>query len=205
MTTPADAKRALRKQILRERTGTLTEAAVASAGPDMTAMDERLLGHLTAFVAGRVPAGGTVCAFVPSHGEVGGPHLPQALTDAGLEVLLPVTPAEGPLEWALFTGSDDLRPGRYGIPEPASTTRPPETIAAAGVVILPAVAVDPRGARLGRGAGYYDRSLALAGPDPLLVAVVRAGEIVDDVPTEPHDIRMHAIVTPDGVVRARAD
>jgi 5-formyltetrahydrofolate cyclo-ligase len=68
-------------------------------------------------------------------------------------------------------------------------------------VLVPALAVDRRGARLGRGAGFYDRTLRLAGPAAALIAVVRDEEFVDRLPADPHDVPMTHAVTPDrGVV-----
>ena len=66
---------------------------------------------------------------------------------------------------------------------------PPTALADATVVFVPALAVDRAGVRLGRGAGFYDRSLPLAAPAARLVAVVRDDELVDEVPAEPHDVR----------------
>ena len=55
-------------------------------------------------------------------------------------------------------------------------------------MVVPAVAVDENGGRLGRGRGFYDRTLEQANPDALIIALVHEGEVVDAVPVEPHDI-----------------
>ena len=69
------------------------------------------------------------------------------------------------------------------------------------MILVPALAVDRTGVRLGRGAGFYDRSLPLADPAARLVAVVRDDELVDHLPAEPHDVRMtHALTPRDGLV-----
>ena len=68
----------------------------------------------------------------------------------------------------------------------------------AAVVFVPALAVDRAGTRLGRGAGFYDRTLPLAGPAARLVAVVRDDELVDELPAEPHDVPMTHALTPRG-------
>ncbi len=73
---------------------------------------------------------------------------------------------------------------------------PAEAVADAITVFVPALAVDRAGVRLGRGAGFYDRSLPLADPAARLVAVVRDDELVDEVPAEPHDVRMTHALTP---------
>ncbi len=71
------------------------------------------------------------------------------------------------------------------------------------MVFVPALAVDRAGVRLGRGAGFYDRSLPLADPAARLVAVVRDDELVDEIPAEPHDVRMtHALTPRQGLVDA---
>ena len=66
----------------------------------------------------------------------------------------------------------------------------------ATVVFVPALAVDRTGARLGRGAGFYDRTLPLARPAARLVAVVRDDELVDEIPAETHDVPMTHALTP---------
>ena len=69
---------------------------------------------------------------------------------------------------------------------------------AADVVVVPALAVDRGGVRLGRGGGYYDRALRHVRPDARLVALVFDDELVDALPVEPHDRRVTAVVTPSG-------
>jgi 5-formyltetrahydrofolate cyclo-ligase len=74
----------------------------------------------------------------------------------------------------------------------------PTAIGTAEVVVVPALAVDRNGLRLGRGRGYYDRALRHARPDAVLVALVFDEEFLDEVPAEPHDHRVTAVVTPSG-------
>lgn len=147
-----------------------------------------------------VTAGSVVCAFVPDDDEAGGRGLPATLAGAGARVLLPVSPLAGPLGWAEYTDDDDLRPGRFGISVPSAEPGGPELIAGADLVLVPAVAVDRSGNRLGRGGGYYDRSLALAHPDTRLLAVLDPEDVLDHVPTEPHDRAVHGVVTPGRVL-----
>jgi 5-formyltetrahydrofolate cyclo-ligase len=95
----------------------------------------------------------------------------------------------------------EYRPGGlveapFGLREPDAPWLPPEAIAAAAIVVVPALAVDHRGARLGRGAGFYDRSLALADRAAWLVAIVRDDELVDRLPHEDHDVPMTHALTP---------
>lgn len=65
-------------------------------------------------------------------------------------------------------------------------------------MLVPALAVDRSGVRLGRGGGFYDRSLPLCTPRARLVAVVRDDEVLDALPAEPHDVRMTHALTPVG-------
>jgi 5-formyltetrahydrofolate cyclo-ligase len=65
-----------------------------------------------------------------------------------------------------------------------------------GLVLVPALAADRRGARLGRGGGYYDRTLPLASPGTPLVVVLNDEELVAEVPVEPHDVRVTAALLP---------
>lgn len=142
----------------------------------------------------------TICAYVPVKAEPGSPALLDALVGAGVRILLPIsrTSQDGtalPLWWG------DYRPGhlvsaRFGLLEPDGPALAPDTVAEAGVILVPALAVDRRGVRLGRGAGFYDRSLPLRDPTARLVAVVRDDELVDELPGEPHDVRMTDALTP---------
>ena len=92
----------------------------------------------------------------------------------------------------------DLAPGRYGLLEPVGPRLPPEELGLADVVVVPALAVGRDGSRLGRGGGFYDRALLHARADAVLVGVVFDEELVDAVPTEAHDVGLHAVVTPSG-------
>ncbi|RVW06757.1 5-formyltetrahydrofolate cyclo-ligase [Rhodococcus spongiicola] len=144
----------------------------------------------------------TVCAYVPVGSEPGSVEMLASLRDAGWRVLLPVTGEPGPLEWAEFTGSDNLVPASYGLREPSGPVLPSGEVGAASVVFVPALAVDERGVRLGRGAGFYDRTLGLAARDAALVAVVRDSELVASLPADPHDVAMtHALTPVRGLVR----
>ncbi|SFK12835.1 5-formyltetrahydrofolate cyclo-ligase [Amycolatopsis sacchari] len=140
----------------------------------------------------------TVCCYVPFGTEPGSIAWLDVARQAGARVLLPVIPpAPGALDWAEYTGPQTLSPGRLrGVLEPAGPCLGPGAVREAGLVLIPALAVDRAGVRLGRGAGYYDRSLGHAAADATLVAVVRDDEFVERLPAEPHDVRMTAVLTP---------
>lgn len=143
-----------------------------------------------------------VGGYIPTGGEPGSVAMLDALRAAGASVLVPVTGPPGPLDWVEYTGADALRRARFGLLEPDGPRLGPTAIGWPHSILVPALAVDRRGVRLGRGAGYYDRSLPAARPDARLVAVVRDEELVDRLPEQPHDRRMGWALLPHrGLVR----
>lgn len=182
-------KSELRARLLAARRAVPAEVRAAEA--------DALTAALTDFLRGRQ----TVCAYVPVASEPGSPALLDALRDAGLRVLLPVTLADQPLQWAEYTPGGLVKAG-FGLLEPEGPRLAPKVIGQADAFIVPALAVDRHGVRLGRGAGFYDRSLSLRSPNAELIAVVRDEEFVDALPAEPHDVPMTHVATPGGGVRA---
>ncbi len=188
MTTPHDGeptKTALRDRFLaRRRTRSAAERATAAAAVTTTLLRE----------LARVR---TLAAFVPDDTEPGSGRLPAAFTQLGARVLLPVVPDTGrELGWAVDTGR--LAPGRFGLLQPVGPRLGPTAVGAAEVVVVPAVAVDRAGTRLGRGGGYYDRALQHARPGAVVVALVFDDELVDRLPALAHDRPVSAVVTPNG-------
>jgi 5-formyltetrahydrofolate cyclo-ligase len=142
--------------------------------------------------------GRTVCAYLPFGTEPGSAAMLDALVARGADVLLPVIPPDpGPLDWARYRGTSSLVAGRLrGVSEPSGPRLGVDAISSAELVLVPALAVDRTGGRLGRGAGFYDRTLVLAAPSAARIALVRDSELVDALPVEPHDVRMTGVVTP---------
>lgn len=120
-----------------------------------------------------------------------------ALVGAGIEVWLPVVRSGG-LAWARYDGWPALVEQGWLL-EPAGEPDERMTLADVDVVLAPALAVDRAGNRLGRGVGYYDRSLVGVARDRI-AAIVFADEVVDAIPREAHDVPVGAALTPDGVV-----
>ena len=151
-----------------------------------------------ALAATPLPLGlpGTVCAYWPVDPEPGSPALLDGLVRRGCRVLLPVVRPRGPLDWAEYTGPGSLRAGPRGLREPAGPQWGCAAIATAVLVLVPALAVDQHGTRLGRGGGYYDRTLPLAAPGTPLVAIVRDDEVLASLPVQPHDVPVTAALTP---------
>lgn len=182
------SKDALRQQLL---------AARRCVADDVRAAEARLLSdHLEPMIA----AGITVCAYVPVGTEPGSTELLDMLLRRSARVLLPVartTPENkpAPLRWGEYRPGE-LVPGAWGLLEPPEPLLPETALAEAVLVLVPALAVDRRGVRLGRGRGYYDRSLRARNPHARLVAVVRDAEVLDELPAEPHDVLMTDALTP---------
>ncbi|MBX7450776.1 5-formyltetrahydrofolate cyclo-ligase [Mycolicibacterium sp. 3033] len=181
-------------------------ARAASTPQQRSAEAAALSAHVLAWV---VP-GSTVCAYVPVGSEPGSADLLDALTDRGVRVLLPIAREDHhgvpeALRWGVHHAGTLIR-APFGLREPRPPHLPPEVVTEASTVLVPALAVDRRGARLGRGAGFYDRTLHRAAAGAALVAVVRDDELVDALPYEPHDVRMTHAVTPRlGVVTLRRE
>src|SRR3954463_13462434 len=182
---PAVVKDDLRDFLLSRRLSRPPAERVAAADAIASALLKGLRGV------------GTLAAFVPDPSEPGSGRLPAAYPELGARVLLPVIPAQGRiLDWALYAG--ELEAGRFGLSHPVGPRLGPTAISTADVVVVPALAVDRSGFRLGRGGGYYDRALVHARPDAVLVAVVFDDEFVDELPAERHDRRVSAVVPPSG-------
>lgn len=152
-----------------------------------------------------VGAARTVCAYVPIRSEPGSIALLDTLLQLGTRVLLPVARNDPdgvplPMQWGRYH-QGGLVEARMGLKEPQEPWSPAAAIAEAAVILVPALAVDRAGTRLGRGAGFYDRTLPLADPAARRVAVVRDDELVERLAAEPHDVAMtHALTPRQGLV-----
>ena len=146
--------------------------------------------------APQVQMAGTVAAYYSIGTEPDTRGLVYALWKRGSYVLLPVLRPDGDLDWASFEGPDSLVPGPRGLRQPGEPPRGVDAVARADAVLVPALAVDPAGRRLGRGGGSYDRALARVGPLVPLIALVYDDELVEHVPVEDHDVPVRATVTP---------
>ncbi|MFI8827702.1 5-formyltetrahydrofolate cyclo-ligase [Streptomyces sp. NPDC053431] len=177
--------------------------ARAALTPEDTARAADLLAE-HALELSELAEAGTVAAYVSVGREPGTRALLDALRERGVRVLLPVLLPDNDLDWAAYEGAERLAKAGRGLLEPVGERLGAEAVCAATAVLLPGLAVDARGMRLGRGGGSYDRVLARlvrAGADPALVVLLYANEVVARVPEEPHDHPVHAVVTPEGVRR----
>jgi 5-formyltetrahydrofolate cyclo-ligase len=179
----AAAKRALRQEAGRLRAP--PEAGFA------------LAGHVLEGAA--PPPGAIVAGFWPMEHEIDPRPLLLALHGRGHAVVLPITPPRGQaLEFRRWWPGQRLVAARFGLSEP-----PPEAQAMTpDMLLVPLVAFDGHGHRLGHGAGYYDRTLA-ALPSARALGVAVAAQRVAEVPVGPHDVALPAIATEQGIFRAR--
>jgi 5-formyltetrahydrofolate cyclo-ligase len=184
--TLAGDKAAARRRILAARAA-LTPAGRAAAA---TALRDAVLALPQAEMAG------TVAAYYSLGAEPGTHGLIFALWKRGSYVLLPLLRPDNDLDWASYEGPDSLRPGPRGLSEPAEPPRGMDSIARADLVLVPALAVDRRGYRLGRGGGSYDRALARVGRHVPTIALLYDGELADQVPAGPHDQRVRFVAQP---------
>lgn len=141
----------------------------------------------------------TVAAYLPVGSEPGPPDLGEVLAEGGRRVLLPVLLADNDLDWAAYDGPASVVAAGRGLREPAGRRLGPGAVAEADLVVVPGLAVDRSGMRLGRGGGSYDRALARAG-GAFAVVLLYDGELVDEVPCEAHDRPVGAAITPGGGV-----
>jgi 5-formyltetrahydrofolate cyclo-ligase len=185
-------KRLLRVGIARRR--------AARSAAERAAAGERIAAHGLAAAQGRR----VVAAHVGVGTEPPTRPLLEALIADGVRVVLPVVSGHD-LAWGDLQGWSALQQRALGLLEPATTSPDAAAAAAAAdLLLLPALAVDRAGHRLGRGGGYYDRWLAHAvgsAAGGALVAVVYDDEVVDALPHEAHDRPVEAALTPAGLIR----
>lgn len=184
-------KAALREQLL---------AARRRVADDVRAAEADLLREKLEAPESVVASDSTVCAYVPVGTEPGSIELLDMLLRRAGRVLLPVarTTADNtplPLSWGEYRPGT-LTTGRWGLLEPPQPWLPASALAEAALVLVPALAVDRGGVRLGRGRGFYDRSLGGRDPRAPLVALVRDAEVLDELPSGPHDVPMTHALTP---------
>ena len=175
-----ERKRAARVAALARRAGCDPALGVALA--------RHVLAHMPP------PAGAVVAGFWPMGPEIDIRPLLWALHARGHALLLPETPKRGnPLIFRHW------RPGMTMLPERFGTSRPTGDIATPNWLLVPLLAFDRAGRRLGYGGGFYDRTLATL-PDAHAIGCAFAAQEVDEVPADAHDARLDAVATELGII-----
>ncbi|HEX9551609.1 MAG TPA: 5-formyltetrahydrofolate cyclo-ligase [Streptosporangiaceae bacterium] len=182
----AERKAMLRKDLVAAR----VSMSVSDRQAAGRALRDTLLGLPETGMAG------TIAAYLSVSTEPETAALVFALWKRGSYVLLPVMLTDNDLDWASYEGPDSLRPGPHGLLEPAEPRRGTEAIRSADLIIVPALAADRSGNRLGRGGGCYDRALSRVGPSVPTIALLYDHELLDEVPAGPLDQRVRAIAQP---------
>lgn len=179
-------KRALRAE-LRERRQLLSDAQRDAAAAGVRAQ-----------LDGLVEAHGarSVSCFLSITTEPGTREFVGAAVRRGIRVLLPVTRADGLLDWSVATPGGDIAEGLFGLPEPVGELLGPIAVNDVDLMIIPAAAIDRSGMRLGWGRGYFDKTIGSMERCPPVYAVIFDSELLDRVPRDVHDQPVTGVVTP---------
>lgn len=144
----------------------------------------------------------TVCLYASFGSEPATDALLRLALSQGRTLLLPRMAADRSATVRKVDALEELRVSRLGIREP-SEGAPAGSAGDADLILVPGLAFDRRGRRLGRGAGFYDRLLHGLTRRTFLLGHAHAFQITGMVPVEPHDVRVRAVVTPQEVLRCR--
>ena len=139
----------------------------------------------------------SLALYAPIHREVETSAVALEALAAGKTLLYPAVQGSD-LEFRRVLGLDELVTGRYGIPEPVGEVWNPDR---ADIIVVPGVAFDQSGRRIGYGKGYYDKALHRLEGSGRLVGFCYDFQLVEEIVGEPHDVTMDLIVTELRVVR----
>lgn len=189
------------KSLLRQAVLTRREVRTAE---ERQRLDRARMGVLTSALSQNPPR--TVAAYLSTGSEPATLQLVSWLTAHAIQVLLPVLSSAGARPgrepaWARYGGPDRLRVGRLSILEPTTPVQPATALAAAELVICPALTADLSGRRLGRGGGWYDRALAFTSSGVPVWALVNDDEVLKEVPTHAWDWPLDSLVTESRLIR----
>jgi 5-formyltetrahydrofolate cyclo-ligase len=187
-------KIAMRDQLVTSR----RRHPLAAARQDAEAIAEHLLA------TEEVRRAATVAIYISMANEPGTGPLIEELHARGRRLIVPVLLPDNDLDWTVYTGPRALVPAARGLLEPVGPRLGPDAVATADVVLCPGLAADRLGRRLGRGGGSYDRALARVPAGTFVCTLLYDGELLEEVPAEPHDRAVTAVATPRGVTRLRA-
>jgi 5-formyltetrahydrofolate cyclo-ligase len=150
-----------------------------------------------------IPAGAIMSGFMPMKTEINSLPLMKKLADAGVQLALPVTGRRGqPLTMRAWTWGEPLASGVWGIREP----KPEAPQVDPDILLVPLLAFDRAGRRLGYGAGFYDLTLAQLRSRKAVIAVglAYAAQEIASVPTTPRDATLDLVLTEREVIDLRS-
>jgi len=179
-------KQELRRAMRAKKQEVGAEGLMSPAGIDLSPLTTRqspLIAHDTLLLYSALPD------------EVPTQQLLDLLVHMGKTVLLPRVVSDTDMELCCYTGHKDLQPGAFGILEPTGELF--TDYAAIDVAVIPGMAFDHEGHRLGRGKGYYDRFLPRL-PRVYKIGLCFAFQLVDHIPADPHDVVMDEVVVAKG-------
>lgn len=144
--------------------------------------------------AGALPPGALVALYHAVGSELGAEPLARALIASGRRLCLPVVlQVDAPMVFRAWAPGDPLELDAAGVPAPLPLAEPLDP----DLIVTPLLAFDGSGGRLGQGGGYYDRTFS-ARPDAIRIGLAYAGQAVERLALEPHDIRLHGVLTETG-------
>jgi 5-formyltetrahydrofolate cyclo-ligase len=187
-----------RKELLR-REGR-DRARVRSAAPGSLRAGERAQAHFLREFPPRRGMAIALYAAVP--GEVPTGYIREACLAAGARIYYPRVEGQGTLAFFPHRVGEGWEEGPYGIPEPPRRRGTRPRAAGFDLVLVPGVAFDREGRRLGHGFGYYDRFLATLPAGVTRVGLAFRHQVIPEVPVDAWDVPVHALVTEEGVIRA---
>lgn len=169
-------------------------AAREAIDPEVSVdLRERVTAHLAAML--QLPAACTVAFCWPYRNEIDTRHAVRAVRERGAGAAMPVVAGKAmPLQFRRWWPGAPMKKGVLGIPYPDGTP-----LVHPDLALVPMVAYDDGGFRLGYGGGYFDRTLAAAAPRPIAIGIVASRFHVPSIHPQPHDIPMDFVVTELGV------
>ena len=146
-------------------------------------------------------AGKNAALYRALDGEVPTERIRHAYLAAGARLYYPRVTGRGTLAFYPHGEADGWETGPYGIPEPSNPAGVEPRMSGWDIVLVPGLAFDRRGNRLGHGFGYYDRFLGGLAESVPRVGIAWAIQRIPEVPVDAWDIPVHALVTEEGVIR----
>lgn len=183
-----DQRQSLRRKLRARRLALTPRVRLRAAAAVAVQLDRLPLMHTAKRVA----------IYWAVAGELPLLHVTSALQAAGQQIYLPVVVGDGKLEFARWQSGAELKPNRFGIPEPAAGER--ISASALDLVLLPLLAFDRAGHRLGSGGGYYDRSFTflanqLRPAQPQLIGIAYAFQELPAIAAANWDISLDGIAS----------